>query len=1199
MRSIPRPSDTAARAGRAPSHRPAILDPLEPRTLMSFSYSDLAGILQAPGPSAFADEYNGPIAVIGDVDGDEVPDVLAGLSGTWSSIKTGGEFTGAAVFSGRTGATIRTHQPDGRSFGWSVAALGDINGNGTPDYAIGTSVGFGTPTVTVYDGPSGALMHTFTLGDTGQPDQPGAVVAGPGDVNGDGRADVLVGYPGQNKAILYNGLTGAVLHTFDGADFGVAERFGLAVAGGVGLDGLFDLAGADLGGTGAHDFLIAGPDRIVAISGALLDDLYTIPLADPVPEFSSINLAIARDILPGGTDEIILMRENALVIHNGGTGAAVRTITGPSDAPFTGAFAVLSDLNGDGARDLAIASTTYTTAANPDGYQLSPQGAIGIYSSADGTRLAFLTDHSALSQVAAGAGAQSYNIGDFLAAADFNGDGLADLISSSEFNPAYGGPGFRKLIRFDGSFLVNAPVIRGQGLSPGAIQREMVWGSLGAADFLYLDGRVVFLESLEGLSRGDRILGYGASADTMSLAVARGGQISDTVVWVGRADLTRRGLLVLSEVPASGGPAGDYELTRVAAVLADAAYLERTRDGGTPTTWRVGFLDVGGVVVAEQTYLFDGTPVAADDGVDPSINEIVAAIAADDPNDGLVLMLGREIVRLDGFRPHAVSGRGIVVGLAKLTGDPEPRPYAIRFTDGQPGTPLALRVPEGGTGWTNLRLAMDGSVTGQFTTSQGDRSIFINYFQALTGGSDAEVADLRSGDLFGGPDGFFDRDFTLQSAATSGGEFTVRSVDPGTGLPRFATLTNINHFIGARSGLGSTFVASSDGTAVVTASAAGEIFVFYRERTLGPRWNVVGVTAGQRVRAGEPPVPLHTGPMTTWSISGTNLPYIAIASADGLLLLEPTVYFDGGGSGRPFTVHAYNVRNLTQEIAGAQPITQSLSTMLPLNGLRLLSGLTATGDLVLYGLNRSMDTAVTELQEPFTWSFANLYDQVLRPSGLAEPDFDVADNGDLVSYVTAWGGLNIAGVAGGEVVAFWTAPGLAGWQVSNLSDAVSGSTPNPDGLRNLSVYLTPWGGINLVGADRLDVYWWAPALGGEWRYDTLSTSTLAGPILQSHTITAYVAPWGGLNIAGLDAQDQLWVYWWAPESPTWRAESIDVNLSPADRLVPHTGSLESSVSAEGEFNIFARTRYGDPVRYSWSPTQTWMVENLNFPGLLA
>lgn len=1187
-----------ARAGRAPSRQASVvLHALEPRALMSFTYSDLAGLFNPPGPTAFSDDYNGPIAIIGDVDGDGAPDVLAGLSGGWSNPKTGGEFAGAAVFSGKTGSFIRAHQPGVRAFGWSVAALGDINGDGKPDYGIGTSAGFGGPTVTVYDGTSGALMHTFTLGDTGQPDQPGALVAGPGDIDSDGYADVLVGYPGQNQARVYSGRTGGVLQTYIGTDYGVTERFGLAVAGGAGLDSADVLAGADLTHTGDRDFLIAGPGRILAFSGTRAEDFYFITLTDPVPAGQSVNITIVRDVILDDTDAVVMIRNNTLTVHDGATGGAVRTITGPSDAPFTGGFAVVGDYNGDGARDLAIASSTYSTAVDPGGIGFSPQGAIGIYSSATGDRLDFLTDISSLTVVNPAGGVSVRNIGDYIAAADFDGDGFPDLLSSSEFNPAYGGQGVRSLIRFDGSFLVNAPVIHGQGLSPGAIQREMAWGSLGAADFLYLDGRVVFLESLEGLSRGDRILGYAASTDTMTLAVARGGQISDTVLWVGRPDLTRRGLLVLNDVPATGGPAGDYALTRVAAVLEDAAYLERTRDGTTPTTWRVHFLDVAGVVVGEQTYLFDGAAIAAEEGVGPDIDEIVAAIAADDPSDGLVLLLGQDVVRLEGFRPHAVSGRGIVVGLAQLTGDPEPRPYAIRFTDGQPGTPLALRVPEGGTGWMNLRLAMDGSVTGQYTTSQGGRSIFVNYFQALHGGSEAEVADLRSSDLFGAPDGFFDRDYTLQTAADGGGEFTVRSIDPATGLPRFATVNDINHFPSRRSGLGSTFVASADGLAVVVSGPAGEITVFYRVSfSSAARWRSAVVTSREELQAGEPDVPLHTGPMTTWSIPGSNLPYIAIATADGLILLEPTVYLQGGvGGGPAFPFFAYNYRNLTEEIPGSEAITQSLSTMMPLNGLRLLSGLTADGDLVLYGLTRPIDTAVTELQEPFTWAYANLYDQVLRPGGLAEPDFDVATNGDLVSYVTAWGGLNIAGISGGDVISFWTAPGLTGWQVANISDAVAPTIPDPTGLHHLAVYLTPWGGINLVGGDRLDVYWWAPGLGGNWRFDTLARYARGAPELRAETLTTYVAPWGGLNIAGLDAQDQLWIYWWAPDTPDWRAESLDASLTPGDALIPHTGSLESSVSAEGEFNIFARTRYGDPIRYSWSPTQPWTLENLNFP----
>lgn len=1162
--------------------------------MSTFTYSDLAGIMDLPGPTKFADNYNGPIAVIGDVDGDDISDVLAGWTGGWSNPKTGGEFSGAAVFSGKTGEIIRVHTPDVRAFGWSVAALGDINGDGSPDYGIGTREIYGAPRVTVYDGISGAVMHNFTLGDTGQVEQQGALVAGPGDLDGDGRADILVGYPAQNQARIYSGRTGAVLHTFVGTDYGVTEQFGLAVAGGAGLNPE-SLNGADLTGTGGRDFLIVGPAAIFAFSGTSTDDVYSIPLATPIVSGEIPNLAITRGVLAGDADEVILLRNGTLNVHDGATGTVARTFTGTIELPFSGAFAVVGDLNGDGVRELAIASTSYSTSVTDGSFMFSPQGAVGIYSSADGTQLSLLTDFSALTVVSSGQGASAFNLGDHLAAADLNGDGLPELLASHEYNPDYGGPGARRLLQFDGSFLVNSPIIHGQGISPGT-PREVLWGSLGTADFLYVNGRVIFIESLEGLSRGDRILSYGSSEDGIAMVVARQGDVSDSVLWVGNADYTRRGMVEMDVIVAGPAPAGEYAFSRVVATLTEAVYVERLRDGSTPTTWRVPFTEIGGLLVfGSQTYLFDGAPIAAASGTAQGVPEIVAATAGDDPNDALVQILGQEVVRIENFRPHAVMAQGVVVGLAQRDGDPEARPYAVTISGGSATALRALNVPAGGTGWARLGIAMDGTVTGEYTTAEGDLSIFINYFQALNGGSEAEVVDVRSSELAGAPDGFFARDPRLQSIFTAGGEFILQSVDPDTGLVRSAMLNDIAHFSGRRSGMGSTFVASADGLSIVTSSAAGEVIVFYREFFSGsPRWNYAVVTAGERLAAGEPRVDLHTGSMTTWSISGTNMPYVAIASPDGVILLEPTVYFQGGGSGPSFPFFAYNVRNLTQEITGSVAIAESLTTMLPQNGLRLLSGLTADGDLVLYGLNQSISTAVTSLQPIVTWSYANLYDQVLRPTGLAEPNFDVENNGDLVSYVTAWGGLNVAGISGGNVIAFWTAPGLDGWQVANITDAVTASDPDPTGLKNLQVYLTPWGGINLVGGDRLDVYWWAPALGGEWRHDILSQRAGHAVILQSDTLTTYVTPWGGLNVAGLDAQNQLWIYWWVPNEVQWKVESLDASLSAADQLVPRTGSLESSVSSTGEFSIFARTPFGDPIRYGWSPTQPWTVENLNF-----
>jgi hypothetical protein len=303
----------------------------------------------------------------------------------------------------------------------------------------------------------------------------------------------------------------------------------------------------------------------------------------------------------------------------------------------------------------------------------------------------------------------------------------------------------------------------------------------------------------------------------------------------------------------------------------------------------------------------------------------------------------------------------------------------------------------------------------------------------------------------------------------------------------------------------------------------------------------------------------------------------AVTTPSGLLLIV-----QGPGGAPP---GAWTVRNLTQEIAGATPITSGLVTLTTVNGFVIVGGLDGTGDLVIYG-----QTAGRGPQGRVIWAFDNLSNSQLAAQGLGTPAF----RGTLIAYVTPWNGLNIAGLdSSGDIQVVWTAPGLAGWRADNLS-AITGAPMLTGGL---SSYITPWGGINLAGADvegDTVVTWWVPGFGAQWRRNNF-TDQFGGPKLQADSITSYVTAWGGLNIAGLDDDGNIVIYWWVPGFTNWQLSPLafdrpDLREHPARRLT-------SFAAEDGSLNLFATGSFGDVLHIHWRPGAggVWEMDNLTSP----
>ena len=273
------------------------------------------------------------------------------------------------------------------------------------------------------------------------------------------------------------------------------------------------------------------------------------------------------------------------------------------------------------------------------------------------------------------------------------------------------------------------------------------------------------------------------------------------------------------------------------------------------------------------------------------------------------------------------------------------------------------------------------------------------------------------------------------------------------------------------------------------------------------------------------------------------------------------------------------VRNLSAEL-DAPPIESKPVTFATRSGLVYTAGLDAEGNLIAYH-----HTGEADESGGFAWGFVDITSGDLASQGVAMPGLS---GGTLIAYVTGWNALTIAGLdQQGNIYAAWWAPGQERWALANLS----GITGAPKYEGTISAYLTPWKGINIAGTDEngdLSVVWWVPTFGGTWKVSKLN-EILGGPRLGEGTIASWVTPWGGLNVSGLTADGKVVVYWWTPSSGGWKIATLSDSIRDVD---PPVRGVIGRTSQTGVISILGLSEAGDLVRYWWQAGQPWSGEAL-------